>query len=135
MATWRSDAGPALQQAMIARDLLTGEGKGVEPERREAVRTQIETAAQALDDLVTSAPDDASRRAAFSSAAGLRGVMFAGEADRLLRSREKSPTADELAQADEVQRLRVQEFDRALDELTKQVEREEDAESTQGERL
>ncbi len=107
-------------------------GTDVEPERREAVRTQIETAAQALDGLVTSASDDATRRAASSSAAALRGLMFASEADRLLRSREKSPTADELAQADEAQRDRVRELDTALDELTKQVEREKDAESTQG---
>ena len=82
--------------------------------------------------LVASASDDASRRAAFSSAAALRGLMFARETDRLLRLREKSPTADELAQADEVQRVRVRELDTALDELTKQVEREEDAESSQG---
>jgi hypothetical protein len=116
----------------MARNLLTGDGKDVEPERREAVRTQIETAAQALDGLVMSAPDDASRRAVSSSAAALRGLMFAGEADRLLRSREKSPTADELAQADEAQRLRVRELDAALEELTKQVEPEEDAASTQG---
>ena len=116
----------------MARDLLTGDGKDDEPERREAVRTQIESAAQSLDGLVTSAPDDASRRAASSSAAALRGLMFAGEADRLLRSREKSPTADELAQADDTQRVRVRELDTALDELTKQVEREEDAASTQG---
>ena len=117
---------------MIARDLLTEGGTDVEPDRREAVRTQVETAAQTLDGLVTSAPDDASRRAASSSAAALRGLMFAGEADRLLRSREKSPTADELAQADEAQRVRVRELDTALNELTKQVEREKDAESTQG---
>lgn len=115
---------------MVARDLLTGADG--DPERREAVRTQIESVAQALDGLATSAPDDASRRAASSSAAALRGLMFAGEADRLLRSREKSPTADELALADEVQRVRVRELDTSLDELTKQVEREEDAESTQG---
>ena len=106
--------------------------EGLEPERREAVRTQIESAARALDGLVTSAPDDASRRAASSSAAALRGLMFAGEADRLLRSREKSPTADELAQADDAQRVRARELDTALDVLTKQVEREENAASTQG---
>ena len=116
----------------MARDLLTEDEKEVEPERREAVRTQIETAAQTLDGLATSAPDDASRRAASSLAAALRGLMFAGEADRLLRSREKSPTADELAQADEAQRVRVRELETALDELTKQVEPEENAPSTQG---
>ena len=132
LATWRRDAGPALQQAMVARDLLIGDGTDVEPERREAVRTQIETAAQALDGLVTSAPDDATRRAASSSAAALRGLMFASEADRLLRSREKSPTADELAQADEARRDRVRELNTALDELTMQVEPEEGAASSQG---
>ncbi len=109
---------------MVARDLLGEDEEDVEPERRDAVRTQIESGAQALDELVKSAPDDASRGAASSSAAALRGLMFAVEADRLLRSREKSPTADELAQADEAKRTRVQELDVALEELTNQAQPE-----------
>ena len=132
LVTWRRDAQPALRQAMVVRDLLIGDGTDVEPERREAVRTQIESAAQALDGLVTSASDDATRHAASSSATALRGVMFASEADRLLRSREKSPTADELAQADEVRRERVRELNTALHELTMQVEPDGGAVSSQG---
>ena len=132
LATWRRDAGPALQQARVARDLLIGDGTDVGPERREALRTQIDSAAHALDVLVTTASDDATRRAASSSAAALRGLMFASEADRLLRSREKSPTADELAQADESRRDRVRELNTALDELTMQVEPEGGAVSSQG---
>ena len=121
MTAWRQSAGPASQQAVVARDLLSGDRTNADPERREAVRSQVETAAQALDGLVTGAPDDASRRAAASAAAALRGLMFADEADRLLHSREQSPTADELAQADETQRSRARELDVALEELTKQV--------------
>ncbi len=132
LVTWRRDAGPALQQAMVARDLLIRDGTDVEPERREAVSTQVENAAKILDGLVTSAPDDATRHAASSSAAALRGLMFASEADRLLHSREKSPTADELAEADEARRDRVRELNTALDELTMQVEPEEAAVSSQG---
>lgn len=43
---------------------LTGDRADVEPERREAVRTQIEAAVEALDELVASAPNDGSRSAA-----------------------------------------------------------------------
>ena len=128
LTAWRESAEPELQQAVVARDLLSEDGTDGEPERREAARTQVETAAQALDGLVTSAPDDASRRAASSSAAALRGLMFADEADRLLRSRQKSPTGQELAQADEARRNRVRELDVALEELTRQVHPDEVAE-------
>ena len=114
LTAWRHSAGPASQQAVVARDLLSGDRTNADPERREAVRSQVETAAQALDGLVTGAPDDISRRAAASAAAALRGLMFADEADRLLHSREQSPTADELAQADETQRSRARELDVAL---------------------
>jgi hypothetical protein len=128
LTAWRQSARPALEQAAVARDLISGDGTNVDPERREDVRTQIEAAAQALDGLVTSAPDDASRRAASSSAAALRGLMFADEADRLLRSRDDSPTGDELAQADQAQRARLRELDVALDELATQARPEEGTE-------
>ena len=128
LTAWRQSARPVLEQAAVARDLLSGDRTNVDPERREDVRTQVEAAAQALDGLVTSAPDDTSRRAASSSAAALRGLMFADEADRLLRSRDDSPTGDELAQADEAQRARIRELDVALEELTQQAKPEEGAE-------
>lgn len=114
---------------MVARKLLSGDEADGDSERREAVRAQIEAAAQALDGLVESAPDDASQNAASSSAGALRGLMFAVEADRLLRSRDKSPTADELAQADEAMRLRGQELDAAVEELSNQAQPEVGTES------
>jgi hypothetical protein len=128
LTAWRQSARPALEQAAVARDLLSGDRTNVDPERREDLRTQIEAAAQALDGLVPNAPDDASRRAATSSAAALRSLMFADEADRLLRSRDDPPTGDELAQADEAQRARVRELDVALEELAQQTKPEEGAE-------
>ena len=42
LTAWRQSARPALQQAVVARDLLAEDEADVEPERREAVRTQIE---------------------------------------------------------------------------------------------
>ncbi len=126
---WRQSAEPALQQALVARDLLGGDEAYVEPERREAVRAQVEAAAQAVDELARSGPDDAARSAASSSAAALRGLMFALEADRLLRSREESPTAEELVQTDAVRRARVQDLDDALEELTNQTRPEVGTES------
>ena len=130
LTAWRHSARPALQQAAAAQDLLSEDRASVDPERREDIRSQIEAAAHALDGLVTSAPDDASRRAASSSAAALRGLMFANEADRILRSREKSPTGDELAQSDEAQHAQVRELDVALEELGQQLQPQESAEPT-----
>ncbi len=124
LMAWRQSAGPPLQQAQLARELLIGDKADIEPERREDEWALIETAAQGLEGLVNSAPDAKSQQVAAKSAAALRGLMFADQADRLLRSREKYPTADELAQVDDAKRLRVQEFDFALEELIGQVQPE-----------
>jgi len=118
---WSRAAGPALQQAISARELLEDPQARTTPERRESVDAQVERAAQALDQTVTTAPDDASRLAATTTASSLRGLMFALEAERLLRSGEQSPTADQLLQADEAHRSRSRELDAALDRLATQI--------------
>ena len=120
-AAWSRAARPALQQASSARELLLEPEARSTPEGRESVDAQVDRASQALDQVMTSAPDDASRLAASTTASSLRGLMFAVEAERLLRSGGQSPTADQLAQADEAHRARSRELDAALDRLGSQV--------------
>ncbi len=120
-AAWSRAARPALQQAISARELLLDLEARTTPEGRESVDAQVDRASRALDDVVTSAPDDASRLAASTTASSLRGLMFAIEAERLLRSGGQAPTADQLAQADEAHRARSRELDAALDRLASQI--------------
>jgi len=94
----------------------------VTPEGRESVDTQVERAAVALDDAATAAPDDAGRIATSTTAASLRALLFATEAERLLRESEQPPTGEQLTQADQACRSRSSECDAALDRLQAQVE-------------
>jgi hypothetical protein len=110
-----------LQQATSARELLGDPESRTTPEGRESVDGHVERAAQALDQLVTTAPDDASRLAATTTATSLRALMFSLEAERLLRSGAQAPTADQLVQADDTHRSRSRELDAALDRLAAQV--------------
>ena len=114
---WSNAAGPTLQQVVSVRDLLQDPETRATSDSRESVDSQVSRAADALDQLVASAPDDASRFAASSTASSLRGLLFAVEAERLLHSGERAPTADQLADADESHRTRSQDLNTALDRL------------------
>jgi hypothetical protein len=104
-SVWKESARPAYEQAVLARDLLTGEDPSTEDEvRRQSVKRQVEDAAEALTRAAQSAPDNVARDAASSSAEALRGLGYAYEADRLLRTGIRPPTADELVQADQSRR-------------------------------
>ena len=122
---WSRSARPAVQQAASARDLLQDPDVRETLEGRESVDAQVERAAKALDQVLATAPDDASRRTASTTASSLRGLMFAFEAERLLRSGDRPPTAVQLADADATKRARSQELDLALDRMTAQVGTEE----------
>ena len=114
-STWRAVARPAYEQAVLARDLLMGDGVNTDDgARRQSVQRQVEEAAAALSQAAESAPDDLARRTANSSAAALRGLVYAMEADRLLRTGGRAPTADELARADESRRRSLSQLDLAL---------------------
>ena len=117
-AAWKAVARPAYDQAVLARDLLMGDGVSTEDvARRESVQRQVEEAATGLSQAAGSAPDDQARRTADASAGALRGLVYAMEADRLLRTGGRAPTADELARADESRRRSLAQLDATLTAL------------------
>ncbi len=120
---WRRVVVPALSEARLAREsLLSGNAASPDPEVRGAVEVQVEKAATALERSVSSAPDPDTGTLARTAATALRGLAFAIEADRLLRTGTAPPTGVQLAQADEARRDRASELDSALSRLSAQVE-------------
>jgi hypothetical protein len=120
---WRRVVVPALSEARLAREsLLSGNAASPDPQVRGAVEVQVEKAATALERSVSSAPDPDTGTLARTAATALRGLAFAIEADRLLRTGTAPPTGVQLAQADEARRDRASELDSALARLSAQVE-------------
>ena len=120
-AAWKQSGRPVLQQGLAAQSLLSDPSARDNPEGRASVDAQVERAASALGDLAARAPDEESELAARSSAAALRAVLFANEADRLLRERDQPPTADQLNQADQARRASSEQLDASLTELNNRV--------------
>ncbi len=114
--TWIPSARAGLETASLARTLLLAQPTGGD-EQVNQVRAQAEDAARTLDRSAANAPDEQSRQATSSVAEGLRGVVFALEAERLLRSGVRPPTAAQLAEADVARRRRAGELDASLAQL------------------
>jgi hypothetical protein len=120
---WRRVVVPALSEARLAREsLLSGNAASPDAQVRGAVEVQVEKAATALERSVSSAPDPDTGTLARTAATALRGLAFAIEADRLLRTGTAPPTGVQLAQADEARRDRASELDGALARLSARVE-------------
>jgi hypothetical protein len=120
VGAWQADATAALQQARLARDMLQQEpaaGQAVDQGQLDAVRQRVDQAATALEGVASSAPDDDARLRAHDTAQALRGLDFAHEAERLLRTAPQAPTAQQLADADQVRRSRAADLDRAFARL------------------
>jgi hypothetical protein len=114
---WQLEGAAAVDRARSARDVLVRDSGDVDPARRTAVGQHVESAADALDRLAASAPNDGDRSAAASTAEALRGLKFAAEADRLLREGATPPTGEQLQEADQSSRDRIDDLDRALGRL------------------
>ena len=113
---WVPSARAALETASLARSLLITQPTGGDAQLAQ-VRAQAEDAAQALDRVAASAPDEDRRQAASSVAEGLRGLVFSVEAEHLLRTSPTPPTDAQLAEADLARRRRTGELDAALAQL------------------
>ena len=114
--SWLPQARAGLENASLARSLLIAQPTGGD-EQVAQVRAQAEDAAQALDRVAASAPDEQRRQASSSVAEGLRGVLFCLEAERLLRNGATPPTAAQLSEADVARRRRSGELDASLSQL------------------
>ncbi len=113
---WIDLARPALQQTVVVRSLLAERGGRDDRERRESIDAQVERAGEALSHLVEAAPDEPPRLAAAATASALRNLLFADEAERLLRAG-GAPTGDQLFEADAARRSAALQLDAALAEL------------------
>ena len=113
---WVPSARAALETSSLARSLLITQPTGGDAQLAQ-VRAQAEDAAQALDRVAASAPDEDRRQAASSVAEGLRGLVFSVEAEHLLRTSPTPPTDAQLAEADLARRRRTGELDAALAQL------------------
>ena len=115
---WRRDSESALDAALLALNLLPRSGQDLpDAAHWQAVRAQVEQAAQALDRSSVSAPTEEGGRAATTTAETLRGLFFALDSDRLLRDGAVPPTTEQLVQADAVTRARRADVENALAQL------------------
>jgi hypothetical protein len=118
LQAWRRDSESALDAALLALNLLPPSGQDVpDPAHWQAVRAQVEQAAQALERSSVSAPTEEGGRAATTTAETLRGLFFALDSDRLLRDGAIPPTPEQLVQADAVTRARRADVEHALAQL------------------
>lgn len=121
-ARWQLEASSALEQAQLASQLLVSDtAPASDPPRHAAIRLQVEEAAEALDQASIVAPDDAARQSTMAVAEALRGLLFAQEADQLLRDGTQAPTAEQLAQADAAQRGRAAQLDASMRALAQRI--------------
>ena len=86
-------------------------------QQRANVGAQVDDAVDGLERAAAAAPEEAHRALCMRCANSLRGLAFAVEADRLLRSGGATPTGEQLASADSARRKRSAELNAALDDL------------------
>lgn len=118
---WQRSVRPAITAAELARDLVLSQTEHDDAQRRASVAAQVDDAVDGLERAAEGAPDDISRGLAERSADSLRGLAFAVEADRLMRSGGEHPTGEQLAAADQARRQRGAELDATLAELKEAV--------------
>jgi hypothetical protein len=121
-AAWRRATVGALDGARLAQGLLPASGSDIpEPVHWQEVRNRVDQAAAALDVAAQGAPSPEGAEAVRSSAGAMRNLVFALEADRLLRDGTRAPTPEQLAQADATSRARRAELDAGLARLDRLV--------------
>jgi hypothetical protein len=108
---------PALTAAELARELVLTQTAEDDAQRRASVGVQVDDAVSALERAAASAPGEEERALCTRCAESLRGLAFAVEADRLMRSGGEHPTGEQLAAADAARRHRAGELDAALAQL------------------
>ena len=116
-AEWQRAVGPAVTATELARDLVLSLTDTDDEQRRASVGVQVDEAASGLERAAVSAPDETNRALCTRCAESLRGLAFAVEAQRLLRSGGQHPTGEQLAAADAARRNRAAELAAALNEL------------------
>jgi hypothetical protein len=117
---WRAATAPALDRALVTRDLLLNGDDLRDPAARRALQQQVQECAGRLETLSASAPTPDDGRAAAATGDALRGLYFALEAQQLLHEG-GAPTAEQLQRADRTRLDQEQALDQALARLESRV--------------
>ena len=120
MAAWVAQARPAYDHATLTRTLLLSDAAH-DPGSRQSVHAEVDRVTTELQTVADSAPNPEAQRATTSVAEALRGLAFAGEAERLMYEAVPGPTGEQLAQADQSRRTQVAQLDTALAALQRQL--------------
>jgi hypothetical protein len=119
---WRDNTKRTLDAAALSGTLIPVAGAAeLDAAHWEAIRTQVEEAASALDRAAAAAPTTELADAASGGSYALRGAVMAVEADRLLREGAQAPTDVQLAETDALVRTRHAEMDGSLERLAAAV--------------
>jgi hypothetical protein len=113
---WRAQLAMSYDDAMTVRNLLAAAGDEIEADQLEALRHQTDTAAGALGQLSSTAPDEASRARTTEAEQALRSYMLAIEAEQLLHG-DAAASEDARADANVARRSRATALDEALARL------------------
>jgi hypothetical protein len=114
---WERSVLPAVTAAELARELVLSQTSTDDGQRRASVALQVDEAVDGLERAAATAPDEAHRALSIRCAESLRGLAFAVEAERLLRTGGQTPTGEQLASADAARRNRSAELNAALADL------------------
>jgi hypothetical protein len=114
---WERSVLPAVTAAELARELVLSQTSTDDGQRRASVALQVDEAVDGLERAAAAAPDESHRALCIRCAESLRGLAFAVEAERLLRSGGQTPTGEQLASADAARRNRSAELNAALADL------------------
>ena len=123
-AEWKSVAVPAVGDADLTRDMLSGEappGEAEDTARVTAMRATVDRVATTFDRLAAGAPNDDMHRISIAVSTSLRGYFFALEAEQMLHRAPTTPTAEQLASADATKRGRLGDFDVAVNAIRRYV--------------
>jgi hypothetical protein len=119
---WRERSAPAVDVAGQAIGLLPMPGQPpLDAARWQSVRQTVDRAAEGLDRTASTAPTEEGVQAGRRAAEALRGLVFAVEADQLLRGGPTPPSPGQLADSDAVCRARRADAASALQALERLV--------------
>ena len=115
--TWKTQTSAVVDSARTLSGLVVAGRLDATPEQRQQQAGEVEQTATAFERLATEAPGDTARGLARTAAEQLRGLMFAIDAEAMLRDGAVPPSSDQLQAADTDRRTRSEQLDQTLRNL------------------
>ena len=114
---WRTQTSAVVDSARLLSGLLVAGRLDATPAERQQQAGEVEQTATTLERLAVEAPDDAAGGLARTAAQQLRGLVFAIEAEEMLRGGSVPPSSAQLEAADTDRRTRSEQLERTLGAL------------------